>query len=579
MRTYAIALLLSFCLSAQTPGGDARNKDLPHTDTHFKMPVYRNLAEWEARKTHLRDQILFASGLYPLPSKTPLNPQISGRIENGDYSIEKVALETLPGYYLGGNLYRPLGRTGKLPAIASPHGHWTYGRLAHDEFVSVPGRAINLARQGYVVFTYDMVGYTDTVQTPHIFGTPREQLWGFGPLGLQLWNSIRVIDFLSWIDGVDPARIGATGASGGATQTFLLAAVDERVRYSVPVNMISAIMQGGSPCENAPGLRIGTSNLEIGAMMAPRPMLMVSATGDWTKNTPREEFPALHGIYELYAKASNVETVQIDSPHNYNKASREAMYRFFGKHMLGSGQPADAAERSIRLEKLQDMLVWHGKSLPPKALTYDQIRDQWVQSARQQNEAALDPAELRKRFQLALKAEWPERVFVESEKRTVTLSRPGVGDRIPGVVLGPGKPSTIVVHRDGVSGAQQDDRVKDLLQKGESLLLLDAFQTGSAVAGRNRTTAHFLTFNKTDDAERVQDILTAAAYLGTPRVRVLGLGDAKLWALFAGAVSGRIDVVDRTVGDLSDEELIQKFFVPGLQRAGGVRGALKLLGR
>ena len=155
---------------------------------------------------------------------------------------------------------------------------------------SVPLRAIQLARLGFVALTYDMVGYNDTVQTPHDFGSRREQLWSFGSLGLQLWNSIRALDFLESLPDVDPGRLAITGESGGGTQTFLLAAVEDRIRYAVPVNMISAIMQGGGICENAPSLRLGTFNVEIGAMMAPRPMLMIAATGDWTKNTPSEEY-------------------------------------------------------------------------------------------------------------------------------------------------------------------------------------------------------------------------------------------------------------------------------------------------
>ena len=152
------------------------------------MPVYKTRAAWEARAAKLRKQILFAAGLEPMPARHPLTPQIFGRIENKDYSIEKVLLQTMPGYYLGGNLYRPLGKPGKLPGVLTPHGHWNYGRLEHQPLCSIPARAINLARQGYVVFSYDMVGYNDTVQTPHAFGGPREQLWSFGPLGLQLWN-------------------------------------------------------------------------------------------------------------------------------------------------------------------------------------------------------------------------------------------------------------------------------------------------------------------------------------------------------------------------------------------------------
>ena len=330
-------LLLASSLWAQVPSQDSRNTDVPNTDTHFRLPVYKTRAEWEARAARLRKQILFAAGLEPMPARNPLTPDIFGRIENIGYAIEKVLIQTLPGYYLGGNLYRPVGKKGKFPAVLTPHGHWIYGRLEHQPLCSIPARSINLARQGYVVFAYDMVGYNDTTQTPHAFGNPREQLWSFGPLGLQLWNSLRSLDFLQSLPDVDGDKIAMTGESGGGTQTFLASAVDDRIRYSVPVNMISAIMQGGSPCENAPGLRLGTSNLEIGALMAPRPMLMIAATGDWTRNTPKEEYPALRSIYELYDKAAELEMIQIDAPHNYNQPSREAMYRFLGKRVLGDG--------------------------------------------------------------------------------------------------------------------------------------------------------------------------------------------------------------------------------------------------
>src|SRR6266545_2947277 len=106
-----------FAAAAGLPRQDSRNTRIPDTDTHFTMPVYKSLAEWESRKQQLRKQILSAAGLLPLPEKTPLNPHIFGRLEREGYSIEKVYLETLPGYYLGGNLYRPLGRPGRFPGI------------------------------------------------------------------------------------------------------------------------------------------------------------------------------------------------------------------------------------------------------------------------------------------------------------------------------------------------------------------------------------------------------------------------------------------------------------------------------
>src|SRR5580698_9324261 len=363
--------LLAAVLPAQVPPTDARNIDLHHTDFHFTMPQY-GLPDWEAHKAHLQRQILVAAGLYPLPEKTPLHPEISGRIERVDYSIEKVALETMPGYYLGGNLYRPLHPSGKVPAVLTPHGHWTYGRLENAPDFSGPALGINLARQGYVAFAYDMVGYNDTLQTEHAFTSPTYQLWSFTPLGLQLWNSIRAIDFVQSLPEVDGQRIAVTGASGGGTQTFLLAAVDERVSYAAPVNMVSFQMQGGCECENAPGLRIGTSNVEIAAMMAPRPMLLVSATGDWTKNVPREEYPAIRSIYELYHQADNLGVVQFEAEHNYNRLSREAVYGFFAKHVSGMGGGKVAEDDEVAIEPLLSMLVWQGRSLPANAVTQEQ---------------------------------------------------------------------------------------------------------------------------------------------------------------------------------------------------------------
>ena len=498
---------------------------------------------------------------------------IFGRIEHGDYTVEKVYIETLPGYYLSGNLYRPRGRAGKFPGVLAPHGHWDYGRLEHQPLISVPLRCINLAKQGYVAFAYDMVGYDDTIQTPHDFGGPREQLWNFGPLGLQLWNSIRALDFLESLPDVDAGRLAVTGESGGGTQTFLLAAVDDRVKFDAPVNMISGIMQGGGQCENAPGLRFDTFNVEIGAMMAPRPMLMVAATGDWTKNTPREEYPSVRSIYELYDHANNLEMVQIDAPHNYNQASREAMYSFFGKRILG--EPKEVKEaRGVHVEKLQDMLVWQGRPLPKNAATFEQLEEQWIAAAKKQTDEAHDPAVLRERLRLALGTEWPERVLSERAGDRIVLSRAGKGDRVSGIWIGSGVPSVVVVDAGGAEAARKIAR--------SSALLLTVFQTGDAIAPRDRSAPYFLTFNRSDDANRVQDILTALAFLkqeGAREVRIVASGKAAIWAEFAAAVASIPVTVEGQPQGFSgqDQDFIDQFFVPGIQRAGGLEAVRRIL--
>lgn len=556
-------------LLAQAPSEDARNVRVPDTNTHFTMPAYRTLGEWEAHKQKLRDQILFAAGLIPMPEKTPLHPVIFGRIEREGYSVEKVYIETLPGYYLCGNLYRPRGAAAKSPGVLVAHGHWDYGRLENQILNSGQKRAANLSLQGYVAFSYDMVGYNDTMQTPHDFGGPREQLWSFGPMGLQLWNSIRALDFLQSLADVDPEKIAMTGESGGGTQTFLLTAVDDRVKYSVPVNMISASMQGGSQCENGPGLRLDTFNVEIGAMMAPRPMLMIAATGDWTKNTPREEYPAVRSIYELYDRAANVETVQMNALHNYNQASREAMYTFFDHRILGERK--DVKERGTQIEKLQDLLVWHGRALPSNALTYEQLVEQWIASAKQQSSASRDVEVLRKRLRLALAAEWPEHVLAERDGERVFMGRPGKGDRVSAIQTGNGVPAVVVI-----------DPAPREYQSGPALVVT-VFQTGSAVRPRDRSPEFFLTFNRSDDQNRVQDILTALAYLkqeGATNLRVVGTGRAAIWALFAAAVAPEPVAFEGKVEGFTgeDRDFLDGFFVPGIQRAGGLEAARRVLG-
>ena len=567
--------LACFAAHAQIPAQDARNVDLPNTDTHFAPRTYTSLDEWRARREVLRKQILSAAGLMPMLPKSDLHPQIFGRIENKDYSIEKVLLEILPGFYLGGNLYRPLKAAPPqgFPAVLSPHGHWNYGRLEHTEIASIPARCIMLARQGYVVFAYDMVGFNDTIQTPHEFGDkPLEQIWSFGPLGLQLWSAIRGIDFLESLPGVNPHSIGATGASGGATQTILISAVDDRIQFSAPANMVSFIMQGGSLCENAPNLRLGTNNVELAAMMAPRPMLMAGASGDWTRNMLQEEYPAVRAIYDLYGKGGGVETFFQTAPHNYNKPSRDAMYAFFGKHVLGENDAAQFEEKSVRVERLQDMLALHNRKLPDNALTFQQIFDLWVHLSNQQT------GDLRQRLTLSLAAEWPQQVLSRTDGEHILLGRPGKGDRIPGIWVKGATPPALVVDPDGAEAARKSAEVARLVAAGRSVLMIDAFQTGRAKAPRDRSVKMFLTFNKSDDANRVQDILTALAWLNTPRTRLIGAGKAAVWCLFAAAVAPQAVDLEADLGSFrgTDQDFVEGFFIPGIQRAGGLRAARQL---
>ncbi len=590
--------------SAPPPAEDARNTDIITTSTPLPLPHFTSLEAWQARRAFLRNQILVAAGLSPMPEKTPLHAQVFGRIEGEGYSIEKVLLETLPGFYLGGNLYRPRDGKAKHPGILNPHGHWPYGRLENEPLDSGPALGISLARQGYVVFAYDMVGYTDTVQLPHRFGNAGQRLWSFGPLGLQLWDSMRALDFLSSLDDVDSSRLGMVGASGGGTQTFLLAAVDDRLQYVSPVNMVSSVMQGGDLCENAPGLRIGTSNVEIAAMFAPKPMLLVSATGDWTRNVPTQEFPAIRAIYDLYGKGDQVSVVQFDAPHNFNEQSREAVYQFLAKVNPGLSDKRELIEHDIEVPLLQDLLALSNRTLPAGALDEEGLFREWRHMAETQNAARQDRDFLRERLRQTLAVETPKNVIAAVDGRSIVLGRPGRGDRVPGLwMAGKGKMALVIDPR-GAAAAIKMGAVKLLRRTGRPVLLISAFQTGSAKAPRNETgledpaalmapdmdvearadaaAGHpkFLTFNVSDDAARVQDVITAMTWAtkGKRKLDVYANGDAALWALFAASVSDLpVTLHLRGLPKLSDDaDYLDHFNVPGILRAGGVRTAQDL---
>ncbi|HIC88812.1 MAG TPA: acetyl xylan esterase, partial [Anaerolineae bacterium] len=340
----------------------------------YRMPEYNSKEEWEQRAAQLRRHILIVTGLWPMPEKTPLNAKIYDRIDHEDYSIEKVYFESYPGFYVTGNLYRPKGKRAPFPAIISPHGHWLGGRIQNSDVNSVPARGISFARQGYVVFTYDMVGYQDSKQVLHSFADSRmHQLWGISLMGLQLWNSIRALDFITSLPDVDTTLIGCTGASGGGTQTFMVTAVDKRIKVAAPVNMLSASFQGGCLCENAPGLRLQTFNVEIGALAAPRPLLMVSTTQDWTKNTPTVEYPMMKTIYKLYKAEDKLKYVQLDYPHNYNRDSREAVYAWFARWLLGDEDESKYREQPLTVEPPEKMLNFPGKQQPPGDMNEEKL--------------------------------------------------------------------------------------------------------------------------------------------------------------------------------------------------------------
>ena len=540
-------------------------------DTVRRFPDYSATA-WEQASQYLRRHILVSTGQYPNFEpllKLPLNPQIFGKIERSDYTVEKVYFESYPGFFCTGNLYRPRGKDGPFPAIVSPHGHWDRGRLENIERGSIPGRCINFAKQGYVIFSYDMVGYNDSGQQVDHRSFPngdREAIWGISLLGLQLQNAIRSIDFLQSLPDVDPDRIACTGASGGGTQAFMLMAIDDRIKVSAPVNMISAHMQGGCLCENAPNLRIDFSNIEIGAMMAPRPLLLVSATGDWTKDTPDVEYPAIHSIYQHFGAADKIHQVQIDAEHNYNKASREAVYQWFAKWLLENQDSSKLIEVDFTVESDEDLLVFHDRAIPYHALSTEEL----LASLRQLGKAAIEKRKPNTINELtAFQSEMGPGLlhalalsdqYKDSVNLVQKLNQPAIAEQ-----------ATLIVHQNS-----QIDVLADQLSSDKHAI----FGLQLKPTGRDTYSGFFNTYNRLDSALWCQDILATVETIreengNLKSLNLIGIdGAGPVTFLAAGFSSADYLAVDlEKFNAEDDEDFIAQLPIPSIRRVGDFRTA------
>lgn len=614
----------------KTPA-DARLAAPKDLDGYFPMSVPGSVEQWNQRAERVRRQIKVATGLWPMPTSTPLNAVVHGAIERDGYTVERVYLESYPGHFVTGSLYRPRGRVGKLPAVLCPHGHWANGRFfdagvdaarrqiteGAERFVNsgrfpLQARCVQLARMGCVVFHYDMMGNADSLQLSrdlvHGFAKQRPQMdtgdnWGFfstqaelrqqSIMGLQTYNSVRALDWVSQLPEVDPARIGVTGASGGGTQTFILGAVDPRPAVAFPAVMVSTAMQGGCTCENCSLLRIDTGNIEIAGLFAPKPLGMTGAD-DWTKEIATKGLPELQQLYKLLGADGKVMAKPLlHFPHNYNYVSRAVMYSWFNKH-LGLGYQDPIVEEDFVPLSIAEMTVWdasHPK--PPSGDDYERSLAKYLTDDAQRQMAALvpkDTSSLAKYREVVGGAVdvlighnltdigTPEFDKTAEQDRGDYLLFVGVlrnplhGQELPALFLEPknwNRRVVIWISESGKAGLLGDDgspqpEIARLLAGGNALASVDLLGQGEFLAAgqaplknrRVKNPREFAGFtygyNHTLFADRVHDVLALVSFVKNnerkpEHVDLVGLGGAGRWVAAAAAQAG--DAIDRVAVD------------------------------
>ena len=423
---------------------DARLGKARTLEDYFPFRKVKTMPEWNLRSQQIKQRLQVGLGLWPEPTRTPLNAVIHGKVDRPDYTVEKVYFESFPGHFVTGNLYRPKGFSGKRPAILYPQGHvverggydgdeetlrnsgrfYDHGPDGILEKISdgwerfesggrtpLQARGVQLARMGCIVFQYDMVGYADSLQLQHKRSGPRAHMntaqdWGLSSpkaelhmqslMMLHTWNSIRSLDFLLSLTDVDTGTVGVEGHSGGGTQVFILAALDKRPDVLFPAVMVGTGMQGGCICENAPYLRIGAGNVDIAALTAPRPMGLTGAN-DWTLEIREKGLPDLKIIYAMYGVSERVDAkVFPQFGHNYNSVSRGVMYNWFNR-FLELGLKGPVIEKDYIPLSREEGSVWNDQHIAPAGAavgdTHERALLTWLTRDSTQNLERLWPSD------------------------------------------------------------------------------------------------------------------------------------------------------------------------------------------
>jgi hypothetical protein len=352
---------------ALTIFGSAQQEARQISRASLAVPLSK--AEWNASLAKRREMWREMLGLSPLPPRSPLHATITGTLARGDYVVEKVHFQCLPGAYVVGNLYRPAKPEGRLPAVLYLCGH-TKGKVA----AGYQAHPRWFAQHGYVALVLDPIQLGESQGFHH--GTYREERWdwpsrGYTPAGAEVWNAMRALDYLETRDDVDAERMGVTGLSGGGVISWCLGAADERVKVVVPVCQSGSIEQvvadrgTDGHCDCAFWINYYRWCWpDLGALIAPRAFLIASGSEDilWRPNGYRDVAHRIRKQYAALGADDHFDLVEDLAPHGYTPKLRRAIFTWFNTHL--KNDPAPVKDDITDYVEPEENLLVFGGTLP-----------------------------------------------------------------------------------------------------------------------------------------------------------------------------------------------------------------------
>lgn len=546
----------------------------------------QSLDDWNRLKPRFQEEYLYMLGLSPMPERTPLQSTLTGTLERDGYKVEKIHYQSSPGLYVTANLYRPsnIPEGKKLPAVLYVCGHALQGKAGNK--TAYQSHGIWFAKHGYICLMVDTLQLGEIASIHH--GTYRENRWwwhsrGYTSAGVECWNGIRGIDYLTNRSDVDPSRIAVTGISGGGAATFWIAAADPRVAVAVPVSGMAdlpsyvnnRVVNGHCDCMflyntfQWPWARIA-------GLIAPRPMLFVNSDNDniFPMDANDRVINRLERVYSLYGKSDLVDAMVSIGGHAYREDLRKASFRFLNTHLKHQPQEVTDSEQDLvtgpRSNRsypipIDDLRVFpEGQSLPAdqKNTTIDEIFvpmakvappakgqfDSWKKDLRSKLKEVtfrtipddVRPATL---FASDTKDAW----LVETEPMITLPLR-----LLPGSTPMKQVSRILLVVQGNESDAQIDEMMNGLKKQGDAVYALQVRGYGPTEWTRknppNYVERSLVLLGQTADTGRVRDVISTAKSLmqrhgkGTP-VHLAGKEGSGLIAAYAALLDPEIAAV------------------------------------